>query len=141
MKRAVAGVLGVLALAGCGGSGLEAEWPGPPGPSANGTVAVGPFNDYLAKYEDYASSPEALATEFLRLDEQTPAFTEISVTSTGERHDLVLVVLGGRPNQSFLALDYRLDVAQQKDGWRLISARFTQRCRPGRGHQGFSAAP
>ena len=51
MRRVVIGLLGVLALGGCGGSGMDEEWPGPPRPSANGTLAVAPFNDYLADYE------------------------------------------------------------------------------------------
>jgi hypothetical protein len=143
MKRAVAGLFGLLALGGCGGSGLEAEWPGPPRPSASGTVAVGPFNDYLVKYEDYASSPEALATEFLRLDTQSAGSTMMLVSAPGEERERVTVAveLDRLADDSVHAVTYTLVMARQGSGWRLRSASWKQRCQPGRGHQEFSIAP
>src|SRR5713101_7041707 len=142
MKRAVAGLLGVLALGGCGGgSGLEVEWPGPPGPSANGTVAVGPFDDYLAKYEDYASSPEALATEFLRLDEREAATTSLTLghgPRTSVEEVRLAVTLDGLADDSIRSERYELVVEKRGSNWRLMSARRTQRCQAGHGHQDFS---
>jgi hypothetical protein len=143
MRHAAAGLLGVVALAGCGGSGLEAEWPGPPRPSADGTVAIGPFNNYLAKYEDYASSPEALATEFLRLEDQSSGSTLMLVTAAGEQRERVTVSveLDGLADDSVHAVMYSLAMSKQGSNWRLSSALRTQRCQPGRGHQDFSAVP
>ena len=143
MRRAMAGLLGVLALGGCGGSGLEAEWPGPPRPSASGTVAVGPFNDYLVKYEDYASSPEALATEFLRLDKQSSGSTMILVDAAGEQRERVTVSveLDGLADDSVHGVTYSLVMTREGSDWQLRSAAWKQRCQPGRGHQVFSAAP
>jgi hypothetical protein len=143
MKRAAAGLLGVLALGGCGGSGLEAEWPGPPAPGASGVVAVGPFNDYLVEYEDYATSPEALATEFLRLDEQSSGGTMMLVTAAGEQRERVSVSveLDALADDSVHSVIYALAMSKHGSSWRLSSAVRTQRCQPGRGHQEFSAAP
>ena len=143
MRRAMAGLLGVLALGGCGGSGPAAEWPGPPGPSPDGTVAVGPFDDYLAEYEDYASSPEALATEFLRLDKQSSGSTMMLVDAAGEQRERVTVSveLDGLADDSVHAVTYSMAMAKQGSHWQLRSAVRKQRCQPDRGHQEFSAAP
>jgi hypothetical protein len=143
MRRAVAGLVGLLALGGCGGSGMEAEWLGPPRPGANGRVAVGPFNDYLAKYEGYASSPEALATEFLRLDEQSSGSTMMLVDAPGEQREQVTVSveLDGLADDSVHAVTYSMAMSKQGSHWQLRSAVRKQRCQPGRGHQEFSAAP
>jgi hypothetical protein len=135
MRRSVATLLGAAVLAGCGGSSLEAEWPGPPRPSADGTVAVGSFNKYLDEYEDYASSPEALATEFLRLDERDAAATSLLARAGG----VVVVTLDGLADDSIRSERYELVVEKQGSNWRLVSARQTQRCQAGRGHQDFSA--
>ena len=142
LRRLAAG-LGLLALAGCGGSVMEAEWPGPPRPAADGTVAVGSFNDYLGKYEDYAGSPEALATEFLRLDEQSSGSTMMLVTAPGEARDRVSVSveLDGLADDSVHAVTYTMVMAREGSEWRLRSTVRQQRCQPGRGHQVFSAAP
>jgi hypothetical protein len=127
-------LMGAL-LAGCGGS-RETEWPGPPRPAADGSVPV-------AGFEEAGSSPEALAVAFLRLDEQRGATTSLVTTEPGEgaTHATVVATLDGLLDDSVEALRYVLVVTKGEDGWRLESARRTQRCRVGRGHRGFSAEP
>src|SRR5438105_3481133 len=102
-------LLGVLALAGCG-SAAESEWPGPPKPHADGSLAVKGFDDYLDEYADYATSPEALATEFLRLDEQHVATTSLVTTEAAEGGDRATVVatLDGVLDDSVAAVRYVL---------------------------------
>jgi hypothetical protein len=134
-------LLAVLLLAACG-SGAESEWPGPPKAHADGSVSVKGFNDYLDEYQDYSESPEALATEFLRLDEQRGATTSLVTTEAAEGADRATAVatLAGIADDSVEAVRYVLVVTKEKDGWRLESAVRTQRCRSGRGHADFSAA-
>ena len=143
MRHAAAGLLSVVALAGCGGSGLEAEWPGPPRPSADGTVAVGPFNDYLAKYEDYASSPEALATEFLRLDDQSSGSTMMLVTAAGEQRERVTVSveLDGLADDSVHSVMYSLAMSKQGSDWRLSSACGSSAANPAAGTRSSQPPP
>jgi hypothetical protein len=130
-------------LAGCG-SEAETEWPGPPKARADGTMPVDSFNQYLGDYEDYATSPEVLAAEFLRLDEHRGATTSL-VTSDGAEGSgdraTAVATLAGVPDDSVESVRYVLVVTKEDDGWRLETAVRTQRCRDGRGHAGFSAAP
>ena len=135
-------LLAVLLLAACG-SGAETEWPGPPKAHADGSIPVSSFNQYLGDYEDYATSPEALAAEFLRLDEQRGARTSLITSEPGEGGERAIVVatLAGVADDSVETVRYVLVVTKEKDGWRLESAVRTQRCRGGRGHAAFSAEP
>jgi hypothetical protein len=144
MRRLALAALTVLALAGCGGGQLESEWSGPPKPAADGSLGAKAFDDYLDEYEDYATSPEALATEFLRLDEQTAASRTLATTGApegGGDRATVTATLAGLPDDSVEAARYVLVVAKGKGGWRLDSAIRSQRCRAGRGHRDFSAEP
>jgi hypothetical protein len=140
MRRGALSLLAVLALAACG-SQPESEWPGPPKPHADGGLGVTGFDDYLDEYENYATSPEALATEFLRLDEQHAAKTSLVTTEApeGGNRATVVATLEGVLDDSVESVRFVLVMTKGKDGWRLESAVRTQRCRGGRGHAGFSA--
>ena len=142
MWRVALVLLSILLLAGCG-SGAESEWSGPPRAQADGSIAVESFNQYLRDYEDYSTSPEALAAEFLRLDDRRGATTSL-VTSDGAEgagdRATAVATLEGVPDDSVESVRYVLVVTKEKDGWRLESAVRTQRCRGGRGHTDFSAA-
>jgi hypothetical protein len=142
MRRGALVLLGVLVLAACG-SGAETEWSGPPQAQADGSIAVDGFNRYLGDYEDYAASPEALAAEFLRLDEHRGATTSLVTSDGAEGGDRVTAVatLEGVLDDSVESVRYVLVVTKEKDGWRLGSAVRTQRCRSGRGHTEFSTEP
>src|SRR5947199_4338466 len=119
MRRDALVLVMVLAVAGCG-SGAETEWPGPPKAHADGSLSVKGFNDYLDEYEDYATSPEALATEFLRLDERRGARTSLMTSEPGEGGERAIVVamLAGVADDSVEAVRYVLVVTKEKDGWR-----------------------
>jgi hypothetical protein len=136
-------VLAVVALAACG-SGAETEWSGPPQARPDGSLPVESFNRYLGDYADYAESPEALAAEFLGLDEHRGATTSL-VTSDGAEgtadRATAIATLAGIADDSVETVRYVLVVRRHDDGWRLESARWTQRCREGRGHAVFSVAP
>jgi hypothetical protein len=140
-RRAVFLLLAAALVAGCG-SEAESEWPGPPKPHEDGSLSVKGFNDYLEEYADYATSPEALATEFLRLDERRGATTSL-VTKAGAEGSsdraTAVATLAGLGDDSVESVRYVFVVSKDDDGWRLDSARQTQRCR--RGHAGFSTAP
>ena len=142
MRRGALVLLSILLLAGCG-SGPESEWSGPPKAQADGSIGVQSFNQYLGDYEDYATSPEALAAEFLRLDDRRGATTSLvtrdGAEGGGDRATAV-ATLEGVPDDSVESVRYVLVVTKEKDGWRLASAVRTQRCRGGRGHRDFSAA-
>jgi len=133
----------VLAVAGCG-SGAETEWPGPPKAHADGSIPVSSFNQYLGDYEDYATSPEVLAAEFLRLDEHRGATTTLVTSDGAEGSDdraTAVATLAGVADDSVESVRYVLVVTKEENGWRLESVVRTQRCRDGRGHAAFSAAP
>src|SRR3954454_10098555 len=125
----------VVVLAACG-SEAATEWSGPPQAHTDGSLPVEAFNTYLGEYEDYAESPEALAAEFLSLDEHRGATTTL-VTSDGAEgtadHATAVATLAGIADDSVEAVRYVLVVRKSDDGWRLESARQTQRCRGGRG--------
>lgn len=135
-------MLVALLLAACG-SEAETEWSGPPKAHADGSIPVESFNQYLGDYEDYATSPEVLAAEFLRLDEHRGATTSLVTSDGAEGSDdraTAVATLEGVPDDSVESVRYVLVVTKEKDGWRLASAVRTQRCRSGRGHADYSPA-
>ena len=132
MRHAAYWLLAAALLAGCGGSG-GSEWPGPAQPAADGNVPVEGF-------DQAASSPEALAAAFLRLGDQRAEKVSLVTTgpAEGAARATVVATLDGLLDDSVEAVRYVLAVTKADDGWRLESARRTQRCRPGRGHGRFS---
>jgi hypothetical protein len=94
-------------------------------------------------FDEAGSSPEALAAAFLRLDGQRGATTSLVTTerAEGATHAKVVATLDGLLDDSVEAVRYVLVATKAADGWRLESARRTQRCRGGRGHAGFSVEP
>jgi hypothetical protein len=93
--------------------------------------------------QERAESPEAVAADYLHLDEQRGATTSLVTRQGPEGGDraTVTATLDGLLDDSVAAVRYVLVVVRDDDGWRLVSARRTQRCRAGRGHTAFSAAP
>ena len=138
-------VVAVVALAGCGStSGPKAEWSGPSPAAADGTLAVGDYNDFLAgDGQPFAASPVLAATEFLRLDQIDAGQTTIVSTAPGEVRDeaSVLVTLEGLLDDSVRAARYQLELERPSSDWRLRSAKVTHSCQAGRGHAGFSTEP
>jgi hypothetical protein len=132
VRHAAYWLLAAALLAGCGGSG-GSEWPGPAQPAADGKVSVEGF-------DEAAASPEALAAAFLRLGDQRAAKVSLVTTgpAEGAARATVVATLDGLLDDSVEAVRYVLAATKADDGWRLESARRTQRCRAGRGHGRFS---
>jgi hypothetical protein len=51
----------------------------------------------------------------------------------------VTVLQEGVADDSIAAVKTVLRYEPQGEGWRLVSSERTQKCRPGRGHQGFGS--
>ncbi len=138
-------VVAVLALAGCGSSsGPKAGWSGPAPASADGTLAVGDFNNFLAgDGQAFAASPVMAATEFLRLDQVDAGKTTIVSSTPGEvrAQASVVVTLDGLLDDSVRATRYEMELDRPNSDWRLSSAKLAYRCQPGRGHADFSTQP
>ena len=137
--------LAALLLVGCAGD-ERAAWRGPALPPAGQEeVPVAPFNAYTedANGDAWSRSPVATATRFLRLDEEPEAArTSIVVRTDGEsaREATITATLSGLRDDSVQAVRYVLRLRRSDDGrWKLVSARRTQRCARGRGHQRFSS--
>ena len=141
MVRAAPILLGLVAVAGCSGGGDErAEWAGPPRASATGVVDATAFNRYADEAGgDWTRSAIATAEEFARLEERDAAAKRIEVRGSGETR-LVAVTLDGLEDDSVRAVRYTLRLARDGEVWHVRSARWSQRCWPGRGHEDFSPA-
>jgi hypothetical protein len=137
----------LFVLAGCGssGGGETARWPGPPKAGAGGHVEISAFNDFLAgDGKEFAGSPIAAVTEFLRLDRSTAAAITVRTTSPGEVRNFseVVAILDGLLDDSVRTARYTLELQRNdSNAWRLRAADWAQRCQANRGHQDFSPAP
>lgn len=133
-----------------GASPAGAPWEGPPPPDPSGAVSVAEFAEYLTDAAPaWTDSPARMALEFLDVgDPAEPdhgAFTTTVVQEAdpegGERSE-VTVTLEGLLDDSIHAVRYRLEFRKDASGaWELVSARWAQRCAPGRGHQRFDPDP
>jgi hypothetical protein len=144
--RGVALLASVLFLASCGsGGGSKATWPGPAKADAAGKVAIGGFNDFLAgDGKEFAGSPVAAVTEFLRLDKSSASVTTVVATSPGEVRNFseVVATLDGLLDDSVRTERYTVELQRDPSKlWRVRAVDRAQRCRPGRGHQDFSPKP
>lgn len=107
-------------------------------------MAVDGFNRFLSRNPDLARSPIRATVEFVRLKDPRALTTAVRARASRlENPDSVRVTLteDGLPDDSIRAIRYVLEFRRSGRRWRLESARRTQRCQPGRGHQGFSAKP
>jgi hypothetical protein len=119
-------------------------WPGPPRPDDNGYMDVDRFNRFLSRHTDLARSPIRATVEFVDLKDPRALTTTIrEVAEQLENPSEVRVILtqDGLPDDSIRAVRFTLEFRRAGRQWRLGSARRTQKCQPGRGHQGFSAKP
>lgn len=150
---AVAGALAVSCSSGPGDEprpdiamdpdvGAAGTWEGPPAPDESGRVAVEEFNGYLEEtMPNWATSPIRVAVEFLALRDPAAFETSVVLTSSPEAGDeaTVTVTQDGLLDDSVRASRYALMLVRQNDGrWELITASWSQRCQPGRGHQDFT---
>ena len=117
------------------------SWQGPPRASATGEIAVERFDEYVRTQKPASvRSPIGAAVEFLRLRTQARTIgVELNANPEVGRSAAVTVTLDGLLDDSVRAQRYVLAFTRRSEGtWRLSSARFSQRCQPGRGHQSFS---
>lgn len=151
MARIVAILALSVTLVSCSGPSGEPKPSAPSGsphavPTAEarpgGTIPVGAFNEYVAKEKPgWSESPLRSALEFVGLRRPDASFTRaVEIPGPeGSGPATVTIVRSGLGDDSVRALRYRLVFQSQPDGtWRLSSARWGQRCAPGRGHQRFS---
>jgi hypothetical protein len=138
-------VLAGLTLAGCG-SDVEVElvWSGPPEPGAGGVVPVDGFAAYQRGVDEHwEHSPAMAAGEFLRLDERTASRITVDADAgpEGTGPQTVVVTLEGVPDDSVRTERWTLGFEEDEDEgvYTLTAALREQRCRPGRGHEDFSA--
>jgi hypothetical protein len=119
-------------------------WTGPPRPDENGNMDVDRFNRFLSRHTELARSPIRATIEFVRLKDPRALTTTIREAADRlENPSEVRVILtqDGLADDSIRAVRFTLDFRRAGRRWRLESARRTQKCQPGRGHQGFSAKP
>jgi hypothetical protein len=123
-------VVSVLLLAACGASPTHPDWSGPAElrPS-DGMLEVDEFRAHAdAVDEEWERDPEALAREYLGGLEGEVSLDGTQVTLL--RDDL--------QDDSVEAERFVLELEQNGESWKLVSAQWEQRCHAGRGHQGFS---
>ena len=123
-------VIPVLLLVACGASPTHPDWSGPAElrPS-DGMLEVDEFRAHAdAVDEEWERDPEALAREYLGGLEGEVSLDGTQVTLL--RDDL--------QDDSVEAERFVLELEQNDESWKLVSARWEQRCHAGRGHQVFS---
>lgn len=152
MKTFASSALAILALVALSGCGDEestsretttetqgtltlqpgAAWPGPPRASANGTLEVDEYNDYLETLDE-VPEPKRLALEFLN-PRQPFEITE----ETRPGGATVVILRDDLEDDSVRAERYELEFGMGSGGrWRLNSAKVAYQCHQGRGHQDF----
>ncbi len=88
-----------------------------------------------------SATSTATTDEFLGPQDQESGSRSFQSTSNGNTASASLLI-DGLADDSVQARSYNLTFSRRQDGtWRIESARWAQRCRPGRGHQEFSPAP
>jgi hypothetical protein len=128
--------------AGCGGDESNA-WAGPPRPlPANGNLPVEEFDAYLDGVgEPLTLSRLAIATAYVLPvvgDAASMSVMQLTETTGGPPPIEVVVRLD---DDSIEAQRYELAVEDTREGLRLTSGRWAQRCHAGRGHRGWSTDP
>jgi hypothetical protein len=120
---------------------MPANWEGPPDPDASGNIEVAGFNDFLKDHPNLRRSPTRATIRFVDLEDPNALKTTVNAEANQlEAADQVRVVLT-EDGYSIQAIRYALEFERTNGNWRLKSARRTQRCQPGRGHQDFSPQP
>lgn len=135
-------VVATTLAAGCAGDD-HPRWE----PERLGAEVVGLVDEFdahaLEVDEPWERSPTLLAGEFLRVDRAEAARIRIDAEQPGEGTGpaTATVTLDGLLDDSIAAERYVLRLARDGEVWRLRSAQWSQSCRPGRGHVGFSTEP
>lgn len=123
---------------------MPEAWNGPPTPDDAGFMPVERFNRFLSRHPDLARSPVRATVEFVRLKDPTALTTTVRAEASrleNPREVRVVLTEDGLPDDSIRAVRYVLEFKRAGRRWEVESARRTQRCQPGRGHQRFSPDP
>lgn len=156
--RRLASLLALLAAAGCGGDGetttvtvtttVAAETTAPPPlPSplpTDGTLPVDEFNAYTEEADEpWERDLSSVAAAFVDAGATDSARRSFESTSRDEGATATAtLVLDGLLDDSIRSRRYDFELARRNDGtWELRAATWSQRCRAGRGHEGFSPEP
>jgi hypothetical protein len=109
---------------------------------SSGTVPVDAFNARAESVDEpWERDLAKLTDEFLALREQESGSRSFQSSSSGDSATASLVI-DGLGDDSVRARSYQLTFTRREDAtWRIQSARWAQRCQPGRGHQSFSPEP
>lgn len=150
-------LLALVALTGCGGNGetttvtvatTVATETGAPLPAApfpeDGTLPVDEFNAYAAAIDEHwERDVGSVVSAFVGAGMIDAARRSFEATTRGEGSSATgTLILDGLFDDSIRALRYSAELRRlNSGGWELVSATWSQRCRPGRGHQDFSPAP
>jgi hypothetical protein len=119
-------------------------WSGPPRPNESGHIAVDGFNQFLSRHPDLARSPIRATIEFVRLKDPRALTTTVREQASqleNPRDVRVALTEDGLADDSIRAIRHVLEFKRTDRRWKLQSARRTQRCQPGRGHQRFGPRP
>lgn len=124
---------------------MPERWRGRIRPDENGNIPVDAFNDFLGDHPELARSPVRATIEFMRLRDPSGLATIVRArASEPESPDAVRVTVteDDLPDDSVRSVRYVLRFRRAGGRrWRVDSARRTQRCQRGRGHQRFSPRP
>lgn len=137
-----------LALGACsGGDGPAAgeppaTWTGPE-LREGGALPHAAFDRYAESVDaSWERSALLTAAVFLGLDRAEAASTTVVARGGEGRPMIVRATLDGLFDDSIRSLRYVATLRRREDGtWRVLSARWTQRCQRRRGHQAFTAEP
>ena len=108
-------------------------------PPSDGSLPVEEFNAYAESVHEPWERDIALVTaEFVGRNETETGNSSYQGTSNGSTATTSLL-LDGLSDDSVRARRYDLNLSRRPDGtWRIRSARWSQRCQLGRGHQAFT---
>jgi hypothetical protein len=138
-------------LAGCGGGTdlaalADPGWEGRAEIDAEaGELTIPGFNEHIdTEKPDWAADPARTAATALQLgrgrDDAGPV--ELDVLDADVERPVVQVTFTDLGDDSVAAVRYALTLRRGDDGlYRLVEGRYTQRCQPGRGAEGFVTGP
>jgi hypothetical protein len=134
-----------LLIASCGGtdsSTTTETWSGPQAPyPRTGALDVSAFQAYAESVdEQWERTPEDVALEYVQGERFDAQVVSSSWAPVVEGEVNALVQVQGLADDSVRDLRFvmRLHFEAQEGVWTVQSARWSQRCRVGRGHQTFS---